>query len=441
MEKTAVTCVCWIPRGKCSAKPKPDDNDDEELREAHAELADGAAASNLQGVEEFGLENYDDEEEGMQFFSVLNNDGELARERDPHLNGDPDSDSDSEDYYEIKPEDQIFIAASCEEDNCQLEMYIYDEEDAGMYVHHDLLLGAYPLCVEWLEKTSSSDEGNFAAIGLIDNTIQIWDLDRLDPVDPAQMLGTSTKPAKAKKKNKKRLGGTENVQAHNGAVMCLHGSQFNRSVLASGGGDDTVKVWDVREGSCVHTYNHHTGKVQVVKWHPTEQAVLLSAAFDRKLALLDVRQPNQSLLCDLPTDAEHAVWSRHRPFECYASVDNGCVLCYDVRKVSSRAPHDQQVLWTVQAHDVACTTLQDSPAPNLLVTAGLDGVAKVWDLAGAGPSMVLSKDLQAGPIFTSQSNPEAPALMCFGGKCPVLWDLTSEQLLTDVFKFAAPAAI
>merc|ERR1711957_304695 len=140
-------------------------------------------------------------------------------------------------------------------------------------------------------------------------------------------------------------------------------------------------------------------------------------------------------------DAECALWSRHRPFECYTSVDNGAVSCYDVRKVSSRAPANEQVLWTLQAHDVACTSLTDSPARNVLVSAGLDGVAKVWNIAGAGPSMVLDKDLQAGPIFACQSGAEAPALLCFGGKCPVIWDLTSEQLLTDVFKFPASARI
>ena len=32
----------------------------------------------------------------MQFFSVLDADGELAREKDAHMTGNPDSDSDSE---------------------------------------------------------------------------------------------------------------------------------------------------------------------------------------------------------------------------------------------------------------------------------------------------------------------------------------------------------
>merc|ERR1719375_666496 len=92
------------------------------------------------------------------------------------------------------------------------------------------------------------------------------------------------------KKKKKKAGG--DVTAHEGPVLCLHGSPFNRSVLATGSADEAVKVWDVAANSCVHKYTHHTSKVQCSRWHPTEQAVLLSAAFDRRLALVDVRQPD-----------------------------------------------------------------------------------------------------------------------------------------------------
>ena len=42
------------------------------------------------------------------------------------------------------------------------------------------------------------------------------------------------------------------------------------------------------------------------RWHPTEQAVLLTAAFDRQLGLLDVRQPKQ-----VPTDM-HAIVPHRR---------------------------------------------------------------------------------------------------------------------------------
>merc|ERR1711972_1094320 len=125
---------------------------------------------------------------------------------------------------------------------------------------------------------------------------QLWDLEDFEPLEPARSLG---KVPKSKTK-KKRATALSAAKAHDGAVLCLHGSAFNRNVLASGSADETLKVWDVSENKCVHTYSHHTSKVQCARWHPTEQAVLLSAAFDRKVAFLDVRQPDQVAMTELP---------------------------------------------------------------------------------------------------------------------------------------------
>jgi len=386
------------------------------------------------------MDNYDNEENdgGMQFFSVLNTDGQLARERDPYLNGDPDSESDkSEDFYEIKDEDNVFVAVSCEEDNCLMEMYVYDDEEVNMYVHHEVMLDAYPLCVEWLSSCADQGEGNFGVVGSIDHSIQIWDLNDLDPMEPCLTVGPKEKAAKGTKKKKNRPSQSAAPgKAHEGPVLCLHGSAFNRSVLASGSADETLKVWDIADNKCVHKYTHHSSKVQCVKWHPTEAGVLLSAAFDRRLALLDARQTAQVAMAKLPAEAESAVWSTHNPFQCLVSVDNGGVVCFDVRKVANKAKDSEQVLWSLQAHDVACTAVQDSPAKNVLVTCGLDGVAKVWNTTGSSPTLCIEKNLNAGPLFTCASNTEVPRLMCFGGQCPVMWDLSSEQLLNDIFPAA-----
>lgn len=384
------------------------------------------------------MDKYDDEDDegGMQFFTMLKEDAELAHEKDPYLTGDPDSESDSQESLGIRPEDHIFVATSCDEDSCTLEVFVFDDDEANMWVHHDIMLGAYPLCVEWLSTTSPSAEGSFAAVGSIDHSIHIWDLDYLDPMEPHLTLGATNKDKKGKAKRKKLPA--RGPTAHDGPVLCLHGSTFNRSVLASGSADHTLKVWDVCNNECVHTYTHHSDKVQCARWHPLEQAVLLSAAFDRQLALLDARQPGQAAMVALTAEAECAVWSRHRAFECLASVDTGGVACYDVRMIATKAK--DSVLWRLHAHDVACTAVQDIPTKDVLVTCGLDGTAKVWDCTGAGPTLALSKNLHAGPLFTCHTNPEAPALVCFGGKCPVMWDLTSEALLADVLKLEAGGA-
>ena len=42
------------------------------------------------------------------------------------------------------------MAATAENDHSNLEVYIYEHEQSNLYVHHELILASYPLCLEWL---------------------------------------------------------------------------------------------------------------------------------------------------------------------------------------------------------------------------------------------------------------------------------------------------
>ena len=52
---------------------------------------------------------------------------------------------------EIMPTDNLLVVAKTEDDVSQLDIYVYDESEENLYVHHDLLLPAMPLCLEWLD--------------------------------------------------------------------------------------------------------------------------------------------------------------------------------------------------------------------------------------------------------------------------------------------------
>lgn len=84
-----------------------------------------------------------------------------------------------------------------------LQVWVYEEGDAheagNMYVHHDLMLSSFPLALAWgdchPDTARANEKGNFVAIGTFSPEIEVWDLDTLDSVEPAGVLGGARAPA------------------------------------------------------------------------------------------------------------------------------------------------------------------------------------------------------------------------------------------------------
>jgi periodic tryptophan protein 1 len=47
-----------------------------------------------------------------------------------------------------------------DEDVAQLEIYLYEHEEENIYVHHDIMLPAAPLCLEWLDFNCEQGKAN-----------------------------------------------------------------------------------------------------------------------------------------------------------------------------------------------------------------------------------------------------------------------------------------
>jgi periodic tryptophan protein 1 len=56
------------------------------------------------------------------------------------------------------------ITANAENEHSSLEVYIYDHKSSDLYVHHEIILGSYPLCLEWLP-TWKSKRSNLVIVG------------------------------------------------------------------------------------------------------------------------------------------------------------------------------------------------------------------------------------------------------------------------------------
>ena len=73
-----------------------------------------------------------------------------ASGRDNMNDDELDEDSSDEDDYELRSTDAVLLAAKSQEDYSSLEVHVYNHEDGNFFVHHDIAMPTFPLCVEWL---------------------------------------------------------------------------------------------------------------------------------------------------------------------------------------------------------------------------------------------------------------------------------------------------
>ncbi|KAF8554577.1 transducin family protein/WD-40 repeat family protein [Imleria badia] len=443
-----------------------DEEDDDDAMVVDGEggkppIAPGAQTDDLA---EYHLDDYDDnvDEQGVGPFTDIKG---LTFYRDnaddPYITLKEDDDDDDErQELEILPTDNLLVAAKTEDEISQLEIYVYDEAQENVYVHHDLMLPNFPLCLEWLDFSPASSSapadgmvkrGNFVAVGTLDPEIEIWSLDVIESMYPDMVLGRPDKTAAhvpvpagtGKKKRKKTKARPASDAHHVDAVLGLSWNRTHRHMLASASADRTVKLWDLSraptadaDGSgesavAIRSFNMHKDKVQAVQWNEKEPTVLLSGSYDRTVRVFDSRAPDTGVGAVLGADVEALRWDPWEQHAFYVSLENGLVLNFDARTLPTDLKAASPSRFTISAHDGAASALDVSPLlRGCLVTGGTDKCVKVWNVdqsEGGKPlvSMVASRDLDIGKVFSAVFSPDDPLTIAAAGSQARLqiWDV------------------
>ncbi|KIX04305.1 uncharacterized protein Z518_05172 [Rhinocladiella mackenziei CBS 650.93] len=415
-------------------------------------------------LKEYNLDNYDDEpvDEQGEKFAMFGNVNSLAyhapHEKDPYLVL-PEGEQESEDEREelqILPSDNLILAAKVEDEVAHLEVFVYEDEADNLYVHHDIMLPAVPLCVEWInvpvgKDAGSRSEGNFVAVGTMSPEIEIWDLDVVDSMYPNAILGQEPEPSaeeqeqneesstSKKKSKKKKKKPKANDEYHVDAVLALAANRHHRNLLASASADKTVKLWDLNTGKCAKSYTMHSGKVCALDWHPTQSTVLLSGGYDRTVIATDMRAPDAiAPKWVVEADVEKVRWDSHDPNFFWVTTEAGTVHYFDARIVPTSHDKPSKSIWTLQAHDGAVSAFDISPSvPGLLATGSDDKKVKLWDVEDNKPRMVVSRNLEVGRIFSVQFAPDpevAFRLSVAGSRGQMqVWDISTNPSIRKVF--------
>lgn len=79
--------------------------------------------------------------------------------------------------------------------------------------------------------------------------------------------------------------------AHNGDVNCISFNPNDEYVLATGGSDGLVKIWDQRKmDQALHVLEGHRAGVYQVSWAPFTKGVIASSSEDRRVYLWDLER-------------------------------------------------------------------------------------------------------------------------------------------------------
>jgi hypothetical protein len=158
---------------------------------------------------------------------------------------------------------------------------------------------------------------------------------------------------------------------HDGDVLALAWSPDGR-LLASGGVEGAVKVWDARTGALLHRCQGHRGRVSALAWSP-DGALLASGSGDTLVRLWSPR--TGQLVREL---RGHEAWV-------LAVAFSG-----DGQRLASASYDETARLWDVASgrevrrfsgHEDAVSGVALSPDGGTLVTVGFDGSLRTWAAA------------------------------------------------------------
>jgi translation initiation factor 3 subunit I len=142
----------------------------------------------------------------------------------------------------------------------------------------------------------------------------------------------------------------------------------------------TVKMWDVRTGELVKTFNHR-GPVRGVAWgHDNRHFATISDAFvehNPKISVFDIEDESGPIMeIDIPKDGSKRlactnVWFTYLSEHIFVSMDNGKCRLYD--------PDSGTIEEEFVAHEKKINRVQFNQDKTLMITSSADFTSKLYD--------------------------------------------------------------
>jgi WD40 repeat protein len=266
-----------------------------------------------------------------------------------------------------------------------------------------------------------SPDGRFVASAGYDKRVLLWRPEDVKPFD-YEIYRTDREAASPV---------FDSLDGHTAGVSCLRFSP-NGKLLASGGHDNTVCVWDVEKRKLLKTLRGHAGRVRSVAFAPQlpdVEAQLLAGSYDQSAKIWNLKDYEEFHIFGAPVFAGH----EDAIFSAAFSPDN---------KSFVSASRDRTAkIWNVnsgvinsfqQGHEYLATAAVFFRGGNKFLTAAADDTTRIWDVETGMNILTLRETGSSGAAVLSDDG----IRILTGGKdaagdnyAAKLWDARTGRLL------------
>jgi WD40 repeat protein/serine/threonine protein kinase len=208
---------------------------------------------------------------------------------------------------------------------------------------------------------------------------------------------------------------------HTDAITCLAFDPSDK-LLATGGRDKTVRLWDVATGRLLHTFAGHEGEVYAVAFSPDGRILASGSAAD-EVILWDVAMKKE-------------IW-RVSPGGWVFSL----AFSPDGKTLAAAGMHFPITLWNVaeakvrqksEGYRETVCSLTFTPDGKGLVSGSHDKTVKLWDLSTGQVRHALEHGIRVSVVAVSQDGSRIASAgdsWSTGRGSAKMWDLATGQLL------------
>ena len=214
-----------------------------------------------------------------------------------------------------------------------------------------------------------SPDGRFIASAGYDKRILLWKPEDVKPFDYGIYLSDHDPPPPV----------FESLEGHTAGVSCLEFSP-NGKLLASGGHDNTVCVWNVEKRKLLKTLRGHAGRVRSLAFAPQlpdVEAQLLSGSYDESAKVWNLMNYEEFQIFAAPV------------FAGQKDAILGAAFSPDNKSFVSASRDRTAMIWNLssgtsesfqQGHDYLTTAAVFFRSGRKFLTAAADDTARVWDV-------------------------------------------------------------